>query len=806
MNRVVVTGYGIICALGRNINEVEQALFNNVSGVSQHSIQFKEGKLTGYVGKADLLEDQSIFEKYNIPYDRCTHLALVAAAECMEHAQIKNSIDSYRSGIVIGTSLGGMLSGEKFLNQWINDGYAKADKNYLKQYPLHALSDLLSKDLNIKGPKCVISTACSAGSNAIGLGYDLIINGKCDTVLVGGVDPLTRFSYAGFNALKALDNNPCQPYSKSSGINLGEGAAFLILENYSNAKKRHTKILGEVAGYGLTADAYHHTAPDLGGRGAAKCMEMALQESQMKSSDITYVNGHGTGTSSNDNAESQAFKSTFKSCLEKVYLSSTKGATGHCLGAAGAIEAVLSLLALKNNKIPPTLRFDSEKEIGINYVPNTTIKADCTNVLSNSFAFGGNNCTLVFSKTVSKEKKSNLLNSDKIVITGIGCVGTGGSNVAELWQTVSNNQRCLERIEYKDVDDLTCKYKGKMPVINWKKEIPPKFLRRIDEITRLTMCSSREALADSKYKITNKNADRVGIIYATGTGPLDTIYSISKGLATYGSQMVSPYQFPNSVLNAAPGNVSIANMLKGPTSTISTGGISFTLAIEYANCLLHSNKADAILVVCSDECGLPLIIGNDKMGLLSSSNAMPFSKKADGMILSPGSTAFVLERENHAQNRGAKIYASLKNCEFFSEPTDLTSFTENRNAIFKCYETNLQKAGLDGVDYYLSSANGSPNIDNAERFFIENQLNKDTVIGVPSALLGTSVCTYAGYSLLVAILAFKGNCLHCIDKSDLNSNQYEYKVHTANKSINTAYINSTSFGGGCSGLLVEKYE
>lgn len=807
MKRVVVTGYGIICDLGKNIIEVTNALFNNESGISDQKFEFKDGTFNAAVGKVNLIEDSSIFDKYNLKYDRCSHLALIASEECVNTSKINlMTEDPYKIGTIIGTSLGGMLSGEKFLRQWIEQGYLAADREYLKQYPLHAITDLISMHFGFKGPKSVISTACSASGNAIGFGYDLIQNDKCNMVLVGGVDPLSKFSFSGFNSLKALDQFHCKPYSESKGINLGEGAAFLILEDYEHAINRNASIIVEVSGYGLTADAYHHTAPDIGGNGAIRCMNMAITQSGLKPSDISYVNGHGTGTISNDSAESKAFKNIFKDNLNTTHLSSTKAATAHCLGAAGAIEAVISILSVQYNKIPPTLRFNDITNSQINYVPNIAKDITCKNALSNSFAFGGNNCSIVFSKINTSKQFVTNKKEDDIVVTGIGCVGVGGSNISELWNTIENNIRCIKEIDEFDSSLINCKWMGHFPNIDWSKYIHPKFLRRIDDITKLTMTSSRQALLDSDCKITSKNCDRIGLIYATGTGPLHTIYSLSCDIEINGAKSVSPYQFPNSVLNAAPGNASISNMLKGPTSTISTGGVSFALAIECASNLLKSNKADVILVVSSDECNMPLIMGNDKMGLLSNNNAMPLSKNASGMILSSGSTAFVLETKEHAETRKApSIYAIIKNCEFISEPTDLSSFSKDMNALEHCIKMNLMNSNSKNIDYYLSSANGIPSIDYAEQHIIDNLFNNETLIGVPSTLLGTSVSTYAGYELLFAIHALNDDVIHTIPPKDGNNYSSKYSTNIVHKKINSACISSTSLGGACSSIIIEKY-
>ena len=281
-----------------------------------------------------------------------------------------------------------MLSGQTFHRQWLENGIDSADADLLVAYPLHTIVDIVAKRFGFRGVKTVISTACAASGNIVGYGCDMIRNGKHDVILAGGVDPLSSFSFAGFNALKALDPERCMPYSGSHGINLGEGGAFVLLEDYDHAVKRGATIYAEVLGYGLSADAYHPTAPDLGGGGASRAMQAAIRASGISVEDIDYVNGHGTGTHANDTAERLAFKAVFHDRVPEVALSSIKGAIGHCLGAAGGEECVASVMALNNGMVPPTVNFDPDfRSAPFDLVPNKAEKRDCRVILSNSFAF-----------------------------------------------------------------------------------------------------------------------------------------------------------------------------------------------------------------------------------------------------------------------------------------------------------------------------------------------------------------------------------------------------------------------------------
>lgn len=808
--RVVISGYGVINALGGNKEEVKSGIFAGKCGLSKKGFKSLDSEVVGSVGAVNLNEVSSFFEENGIPYDRCAQLALTAAKECIEQSKIQDEdINPYRKGVVIGTSLGGMLSGDTFHTQWIEKGIKEADGNLLKLYPLHAMADIISKTYHFHGVKNVISTACAASANAVGYGYDMIQSGKYDVMLVGGVDPLSRFSFAGFTSLKALDQDFCKPYSVSHGINLGEGAAFFVMEDYEQAKKRNATILAEVLGYGLSADAYHQTAPDIGGGGATRAIRAAMSISGITPDDVSYINGHGTGTTANDVAESTAYKTIFKDYVDKVPLSSIKGGVGHCLGAAGAVECAASIMAIQEDKVPPTVNFDESIKKEINYVPNVAQEQVCNVVLSNSFAFGGNNCCLALAKPENNYVKRER-NQDDIVITGIGCVGTGGVDIKSLWETFDNRTVCIKEITDFDTKDYTFNVMGDMPNVEWKKYIPPKFLRRIDTVTKLTMASGKQAIDDAKLRITRDNMERIGVIYATGSGPLETIEHINHGIITDGIMSVNPAHFPNSVINAAPGNLCIANTLKGPTSTLTVGGTSTLVAMNYAIELIHNGHADAIVVVGADECNEPMLAGNDKVGLLSENGCVPFSKSADGMVLSQGSTAFVIETEQHAKERSAHIYAKIKGYAMTSDNKGLSTVAEDGEALKECVKSAIQESGLDYVDYFASSAIGVKEIDEAESHMIHELFDERTNISNIPALLGYSTGSVGGYGILSALYVFEKEQVIGLPEGD-----YELKEEVQGKlvkgenrsaSVKTACVDAVAFGGGYASIVLEKYE
>lgn len=807
--QIVITGYSVISAAGMDKEENRKNIFQGETGIANATFCYKDGSkvsASGVIGHE--LKEHSFFKEHNIVPDRASHLALLAADDCLNDAKLEiDSENPLKIGIVIGTSLGGMRSADIFHTDWLKNGIDAADPELLKQYPLHAVADILAMQYGFNGAKITISTACSSGANAVGLGTDLINGGLCDVVLVGGVDPISRFSFAGFTSLKAIDANPCRPYSASIGINLGEGAAFFLLESDEHAQTRGADIKAEVRGYGITADAYHPTAPDIAGNGAVRSMTAAMVNGICNLGDLTYINGHGTGTSSNDNSERKSWKAFVKENTD-IPLISNKGASGHCMGAAGAVEIAFSIMSLENNQIPPTINFNIEEakpDAGIDFVPNNARDKQVENVLSNSFAFGGNNCSVLLSKY--KKRENMIIDADDIVITGIGCVGTGGANVKELYNTFEEGKCWIEKLDTTG-KDFTAAYIGAMPEIEYKKYIPGKVLRRIDQVTKLAMTSGRQALLHSGIKVTPKNADRIGVIYGTGTGPLKTIEHVSRNMILEGYEGVDANEFPNTVLNAAPGNFSIVNMLKGPTSTISAGSVSGLDAFIYASELLKNNQADAIIVLSADEWNEPLQVGNERLGLLSSNGELPFSKNADGMILATGSVAFMLERKEHAKNRGANILAQVSGYAITSDNSPLSGFSENNEQWKASLEEAKRVSGIGGIDYYASTSYGIPVLDRKELDLMSMVLEDTTQVRSIPRLVGAASGSLGGYGLLSCIYAFQAGKVPNQGEifDEMNETFVKMLNRDASDTIHTAAVSSPSFGGSYTSIIISKGE
>lgn len=392
---VTVKGSGLICAIGFNKQDCLQSLKEGRSGISKCELLQTAHKEVFPVGEIKLSNAQ-LLEKLQIPiqdskrYTRTTLLAIVAAKEAIADAGIQLN-DGKTTGLVLGTSVGGMTETELKFNR-------TEEEDYLLTHPCGDVPEKLARFLGINDYFTAINTACSSAANAIMHGIRLLNMGMLDRVIVGGADALSVYTVNGFNSLMILSQEPTQPFdAERKGLNLGEGAAFLVLEkaeadNPHNSKPTNLKVLA----CANSNDAYHQTASSPEGNGAFSAMSKALEKSGVAPEKLDYINAHGTGTSNNDLTEGIAFKRVFGDNIP--LFSSTKAYTGHTLGAAAAVEAVISLLSLEHNLIFPNLNFNEPiEELGIRPVTELTEK-DVNIVLSNSFGFGGNDSSVVFAK------------------------------------------------------------------------------------------------------------------------------------------------------------------------------------------------------------------------------------------------------------------------------------------------------------------------------------------------------------------------------------------------------------------------
>ncbi len=390
--RVVIVGLGVISSVGIGVESFWNGLISGkYGGTSVTCFDIARHKTTIACEVKDIPVPDS---DQQLP--RMIQLGFLAFDEAFKTAGVNfNNLDETSLGLSIGIGAGSQLESEIFYRKLINN---QKNSRLIRYAPMNSLADFLARRFQITGPRMTICTACSSSTAAIGAAYDQIKVGRSEMMIAGGTEALSEVTFGGFNSMRVISDDICQPFDLNrKGIILGEGAAFLVLEELEHAKHRGVRIFGEVLGYGIDNDAYHITAPEAGG--VAKAINSALHNANVTVNDIDYINVHGTGTIHNDLAETKAIKNVFGEQAYRLKLSSNKSMIGHCLGAAGAIEAVATVLSINHQLIPPTINYQHpDSECDLDYVPNEAQILDIRYALSNSLAFGGNNAILVIGR------------------------------------------------------------------------------------------------------------------------------------------------------------------------------------------------------------------------------------------------------------------------------------------------------------------------------------------------------------------------------------------------------------------------
>ena len=407
--RVVVTGIGLVTALGIGTDETWSGLCEGRSGVGPitafDATEFSS-RIAAEVKDFDPL--QWIEKKEVKKMDRFIHCAIVAADLAAKHSGIVITPEcSERAGVFIGSGIGGFNIIEREHNKLLSGGPRKISPFFIPSSIINLAAGQVSIRMGARGPNAAPCTACSSGSHAVGDAFRLIVRGDADVMIAGGseaaISPMGVGGFAAMRALSTRNDDPTRasrPFDRDrDGFVMGEGAGILILEELELAQKRGAPILAEIVGYGMSGDAYHITLPSKGGNGGFRVMQNALKDAGVAPDEVSYINAHGTSTPQNDRLETMAIKKLFGDYARKLPISSTKSMIGHLLGAAGAVEAGISVLVLMHQTAPPTINYESpDPECDLDYVPNESRSIDARYVLSNSFGFGGTNAALLFKR------------------------------------------------------------------------------------------------------------------------------------------------------------------------------------------------------------------------------------------------------------------------------------------------------------------------------------------------------------------------------------------------------------------------
>ena len=558
-SNIVITGEGIVCAIGLDKQQVLQSLQHKKTGLGVMKYLCST-HLELPVGEVQLSNDEmrnslGITDQYS---NRTTLMGMLAVKQALADAGIDKqtiSDNHLRVVLVSGTTVAGMDITEQFF-----ETLTASDEHLacVKNHSCGRSTQMIAEYFGLFADYTTISTACSSAANALILGADMLKADQCDIVVAGGSEALSIFHLNGFNSLMILDHEQCRPFDKHrAGLNLGEGAAYVVLEQEEYAAKRGVEKHAYLRGYGNACDAFHQTASSENGEGAYRAMIEALQMAGLKPSDIQYVNAHGTGTPNNDMSESNALKRVFDDTMPLV--SSTKSFTGHTTSASGCIEAVICLLAMRHHFVPANLGFTTPMTDGIVPTQGET-DYDLRNVVCNSFGFGGNDTSLVF----SLDSNSTLNIQHSIINTHV---------------------KELARVEITSEDELA----------EIRDYVKPLEARRMGKIMKSSLLSSLIALKEAGVEQPD------AIITGTALGCLENSEQLLRQLTEEGEVMLKPTYFMQSTHNTISSNIAIRLGCHGYNITFTQDDDSLKWALRDAELLLRSGKVKTVLVGCHDE-------------------------------------------------------------------------------------------------------------------------------------------------------------------------------------------------------------
>ncbi len=622
--RIVITGLGVLCALGDRPEVVYERMQRGESGIKPVTRFRTDDLVSSIAGELDAGHLQTVLEDESTAgMDWCARYAAYAARQALEDSGLTirgaggrtadrfeakeagewQAVTADRIGLVLGTCNGGILSLEK---QWTVQAL---DREHTANYPFYQQGDDAARALGLGGPVATINTACSASGNAIGYAADLIRWGYADAMLAGGSDPLSHSVYAGFNVLRALSPEPTSPFAPRYGLNLGEGAAFVVLETLERALARGARIYGELVAYGLSNDAHHETAPHPEGSGLARAVRMAMDAGGISGEQIDYINAHGTGTPANDRAEVAGLKQVFGDRCPPI--SSSKAYFGHNLGAAAAIELVTALYAVQRGYVPGTLRFDMPREgcEDVDVIGPGMRKLNPAYLMSNNAAFGGHNVSLIvrIEESWSGEAKeatavSSRDRKKRVAIAGIGAAFRWGVCEGSIL-AASGGEESGQRA--RALADMaaggTLAVRPEHAAFSLKQYAPSLDERRMEPLVQYTIGAVVRALRSAGIAEETAACVEIGFIYGTSRGSTHSIGKFLGSVFEKGPAYASSIHFPYTVINQVAGKTSEKLRLTGFGSSLSTGGSEGLAAAMYAAGKIRDGELDICVVGAGDE-------------------------------------------------------------------------------------------------------------------------------------------------------------------------------------------------------------
>ena len=713
MNRrpLVVTGTGVLCAVGCGIDSVWTALCRLQSGLG--SLSVCESARHGDAPVAQIPEEIERLCAAAVRGSRSDKLAYLAVEQASAQATLDDpSLDRARLGLVMGNTVGGVLGTEGFLSALVHRGVRRY--GMMRHHECASSADICANEFDLRGPTTTLSTACSGGAMAIAMAADLIQRGDADIMIAGGCDSLCRLTVNGFGSLLLLDPDGCRPFDENrSGISLGEGAAAITIETEEGALARGATILARLSGWGTSCDAFHATAPDTEGSGAFRAMEQAVEMAGIAPAAVDHINTHGTATPGNDIAEMKAICRLFGE--QPPPFLSTKGLFGHTLGASGTVDAVISIASLQHGGPPPSARFETvDPAIGLSPVLACGTSPQ-HHIMSNAFGFGGNNVSLVLSRpdagesSASHGKPIDVKSRMRLGIMSMGVVTPLGSVLEDVLNGVTQAgaspslREIMPPLPAATVPVYACP--GDFGA---KEEIKAGRRRRLERIQQMTLVAAKRAAAP--LAAVPVSPERVCVAVGTGLGASITTAAFVEPIVTDPDAVPSPQKFTNAVHNALASQVGIELTARGLNSTTTHRDTSFEAALWHGANELVAGRADRLYAGGADELTPYLLSAGSRWGWWN----------ADTPPIRPFSNSYT-KRERPPTGEGAVVFGLAPITSSTDVPplaelrcTAFGRFTPGENqwvdpateAEWICAQLDREGISLDQIDIVISGANG----------------------------------------------------------------------------------------------------
>jgi len=756
-SHAVVTGIGILSPIGNDRGTVTKALRDGRHGIrtiTRFDTSHFRSSLGGQIDDFEPLEwlaDAEIAE-YE---DRYLLYAIAAARMAIKDSGLDWCGGDVRRDValVLGTCNGGLLSAEQEY-AWKHGKSARVpDEKLNTQAELYGFGKAMAKALGVGGETWIVTTACSSTTGALGLAQTLIARGRCSTVIVGGSDALCLANMSGFDALKAMSSERTAPFSLPTGLNIGEGAGFWVVESMEHVLLRHGRWTARIAGNATTSDAYHPTAPDPRGSGVSRTLHNALRDSGLVLGDLGCINAHGTGTAANDVAESKGIAGFLGDYpLPTVSL---KSFFGHCMGATGILEATCNVFAMNEGFIPPTINFSSPRPgCPLDHVPNQARRKDYHAFLSANYAFGGNNAAVVIAGRDAPIRPL-ARREERVAITGTGLVTSLGLTSQTTLQALRAGKVGLRPIDRLALSNVQSRLAGLVETF-----AASAVDRRLDfsgltDIGRLAVAASSFALRDAGLKVSPKNAEDVGVVMGICCGASEMAHMDS--VFTSVNHVADITGFSSVTANSTAGYVSARLCIKGVNMSLSPGPHAGLQSLAYACEMISDGRAKAILAGASDEVYGQTYANYDRFGYLyrgeEESDYRLRVDRSQARVLGEGAAMLVLEPLGSARERGANILAEILSYGMSMDAEDFSGQNLGRDGLRHAVKAAMDRAGIVRTDIELIVWAPMGNSVDLKVMDIVDELLGERSADVPLVTTTFNTGHIASASILVSVVA-----------------------------------------------------